>query len=327
MPQNVLSVSNLSTFFHLKEGVVKAVDKVSFNLKRGETFGIVGESGCGKSVTALSIVRLLDEPPAKIHSGEILFEGRNLIELSKNQIRKYRGHRISMIFQEPMTSLNPVLPIGSQIAESIYEHETIKGKDVKNRCIELLKLVGIPSPEKRVREYPHQLSGGMRQRVMIAISLACNPKILIADEPTTALDVTVQAQILFLMRKLQKELGTAIILISHDLGVIAEMADQVAIMYAGKIVEKSDVGTIFRNPEHPYTKGLINSIPTISQKNLRKRLHEIPGIVPELHSLPKGCNFIDRCSKAEEECRRKDQKLRTVKNNHLVRCWKCSNGK
>ncbi len=323
MSHTVLRVKDLRTYFHQKEDIVKAVDQVSFKLKKGRTLGLVGESGCGKSVTALSIIRLLDEPPAKIHSGQILFEGHNLIELPKNEIRKFRGHLISMIFQEPMTSLNPVLSIGSQISEGLYEHQRLKRNAAKDRCVELLHLVGIPSPEKRVEEYPHQLSGGMRQRVMIAISLACNPKVLIADEPTTALDVTVQAQILDLMRKLQKDLGTAIMLISHDLAIIAEMANQVAIMYAGKIVEESDVLTIFQNPQHPYTKGLLDSIPTIHYRTQRQRLHEIPGIVPDLKSLPKGCSFFDRCSEAENKCCSTIQELRSLGNNHIVRCWKC----
>jgi peptide/nickel transport system ATP-binding protein/oligopeptide transport system ATP-binding protein len=323
MPETILNVSDLRTYFHVKEGVIKAVDSVSFKLKKGQTLGFVGESGCGKTVTGLSVVRLLDEPPAKIHSGKILFEEHNILELTGKEVRKFRGRLISMIFQEPMTSLNPVMSIGSQIAENLLQHQGLKKKAARNRCIELLHLVGIPSANKRVDEYPHQLSGGMRQRAMIAIALACNPKILIADEPTTALDVTIQAQILDLMKELQKNLGTAIMLISHNLGIIAEMASHVAIMYAGKIVEEADVYTIFKKPQHPYTKGLLQSIPIISQEAERQRLQEIPGVVPDLYALSEGCSFLDRCSEPEKICQSKMPELRSIENNHLVRCWKC----
>jgi len=323
LPETVLQVRDLRTYFHLKEGVVMAVDGVSYQLNQGQTLGLVGESGCGKTVSALSIIQLIERPPAKIHSGEVLFEGKNLLALPEKEVRKVRGSSISMIFQEPMTSLNPILSIGFQIAETLRQHQGIKGKEMRERIIELLSLVGIPSPEKRIDEYAHQLSGGMRQRAMIAIALACNPKVLIADEPTTALDVTIQAQILDLMRNLQKKLGTTILLITHDLGVIAEMADQVAVMYAGKIIEEADVLSIFKNPRHPYTQGLLKSIPVIKESTEKSRLHEIPGVVPDLASLGQGCSFFERCPVAEKRCQLEEPQLRPVQSRHLVRCWKC----
>ena len=265
MSEAVLTVENLKTYFRVKEGLAKAVDGVSFQIHRGETLGLVGESGCGKTVSSLSILKLLEMPPAEFHSGQIFFEGQDLLTFSEQQMREIRGKSISMIFQEPMTSLNPMLSIGFQVGEVLINHEHLTVRQARSRTVELLEMVGIPSPEKRVAEYPHQLSGGMRQRVMIALALACNPKVLIADEPTTALDVTIQAQILELMIDLQENLGTSILLITHDLGVIAETAHRVAVMYAGKIVEESDVATIFKNPLHPYTQGLMKSVPRIDE--------------------------------------------------------------
>jgi oligopeptide/dipeptide ABC transporter ATP-binding protein len=319
----LLQVRDLRTYFHVREGVVKAVDGVSFELKRGEILGLVGESGCGKTVSALSILKLLDQPPAKIHSGEILFEGKNILNLTEIEMRKIRGRFISIIFQEPMTSLNPILSIGFQISEILKEHMGMPREKARDRVLELLKTVEIPLPESRIKEYPHQLSGGMRQRVMIAMALACNPKVLIADEPTTALDVTIQAQILDLMKRLQEELGTAILLITHNLGIIAEMANHVAVMYAGKVVEKADMPSIFKNPLHPYTRGLMMSIPIITRNNQRERLREIPGVVPDLHRLPKGCTFFERCPEAEKRCQQEEPELRPVEDEHLVKCWRC----
>jgi len=285
----VLRITDLKTYFHLKEGVVKAVDGVSYCLNAGETLGLVGESGCGKSVSALSILQLVDRPPAEIHGGQILFEGKNLLDLTEKEMRKVRGRSISMIFQEPMTSLNPVISIGHQIGEVLTFHQGLSSKEARKRAIDLLRLVGIPLPERQIEEYPHHLSGGMRQRVMIAMAIACDPKVLIADEPTTALDVTIQAQILDLMMSLQEELGTTILLITHDLGIIAETAKRVAVMYAGKIVEEADVITIFEDPLHPYTQGLLRSVPRIDMAGEQSRLEEIPGLVPDLYHLPKGC--------------------------------------
>lgn len=315
-----LEICDLKTFFHLKEGTVKAVDGLSLKLFKGETLGLVGESGCGKSVTGLSILRLLDEPPAKIHSGKILFLGQDLLALNINQIRKFRGNHISMIFQEPMTSLNPIMSIGKQIAEVLKQQYKMSGGKIEKRIVELLEMVGIPAPDRIVHEYPHQISGGMRQRVMIAMALACNPKVLIADEPTTALDVTTQAQILDLMRELQRNLGTSILLISHNLGVIAEMATDVAVMYASKIVEKAEVSGIFERPLHPYTQGLLLSIPVINDSLNRVRLKEIPGVVPNLYNLSTGCNFYERCSKRNEKCQFNEPLLKRVYNNHYVSC-------
>ena len=295
MTEPILQVKDLRTYFHVKEGVLKAVDGVSYFLNAGETLGLVGESGCGKSVSALSILQLVDRPPAEIHSGKILFQGENLLNLTEKEMRNVRGLSISMIFQEPMTSLNPIISIGRQISEVLTIHQGLSWKEASKRTVDLLKLVGIPLPEKRIEEYPHQLSGGMRQRVMIAIAIACDPKVIIADEPTTALDVTIQAQILDLMMGLQEKLGTAILLITHDLGVIAEAAKRVAVMYAGKIVEEADVISIFKDPLHPYTQGLIRSVPRIDMPGEQSRLEEIPGVVPNLYHLPKGCAFFERC--------------------------------
>jgi oligopeptide/dipeptide ABC transporter ATP-binding protein len=277
-----LEIKNLKTSFFLEQGELKAVNNVSFKLSKGETLGIVGESGCGKSVTALSVMRLVQEPPGKIVGGEIFYQGKDLLKLPISQMRHIRGNKVSMIFQEPMTSLNPVFTIGNQIEEAIELHQDLSAKEVKNKTIEMLKLVGIPSPERRIKDYPHQLSGGMRQRVMIAMALSCEPEILIADEPTTALDVTIQAQILDLLRKLQDELGMAIMLITHDLGIVAEIADRVIVMYAGKIVEEAGVEEIFELPLHPYTIGLLKSIPSLqmAHRGREERLQTIPGMVP-----------------------------------------------
>jgi peptide/nickel transport system ATP-binding protein/oligopeptide transport system ATP-binding protein len=326
MSEPILQIKDLKVYFHLNEGVVKAVDGVSYQLNRGETLGLVGESGCGKSVSALSILQLIDRPPAEIHSGEIHFEDKDLLELTEKGMRSVRGCSISMIFQEPMTSLNPVLSIGFQIAEVLVLHQNMAYKEAIERTVDLLRLVGIPSPERRVKEYPHQLSGGMRQRTMIALAIGCSPKVLIADEPTTALDVTTQAQILELMMGLQKELGTAILLITHDLGIIAETANRVAVMYAGKIVEEADVITIFKDPLHPYTRGLLKSVPRIDKTDQRSRLEEIPGVVPDLSRLPEGCSFFERCNMRDKRCRPQEPELRPAGEGHLVRCWLYGNG-
>jgi len=317
----LLKIRRLHTYFFTDEGVAKAVDGVDLELEEGGTLGLVGESGCGKSVTALSIMRLIPEPPGKIVEGEITFNGTNLLTLSEAKMRKIRGRSISMIFQEPMTSLNPVFQIGDQISEVLRLHEGMSRKEAWNRSVEMLKLVGIPAPERRVMEYPHQLSGGMRQRAMIAMALACSPKLMIADEPTTALDVTIQAQILELMNRLQKEKGMSLILITHNLGVIAETARKVAVMYAGRIVEYTDVRSIFATPKHPYTQGLLNSIPRLDAHHGRKeKLEAIPGLVPSLLDLPVGCKFSNRCKYVFDRCVEEPPLLEPVPG-HLVRCW------
>lgn len=298
----MLEVKNLKTEFRTDQGTFLAVDDVSFHVQSGQTLGIVGESGCGKSVTSLSIMRLI-QSPGRIVSGEILFEGKELLKASEDEMRRIRGNDIAMIFQEPMTSLNPVFTIGNQIEETIRLHQKdLTNSQVKERAIEMLKLVNIPSPEKRYDEYPHQLSGGMRQRVMIAMALSCNPKLLIADEPTTALDVTIQAQILDLMRKLQGEFGASMILITHDLGVVAEMCDDVVVMYAGKIIESGTVEDIFYRPRHPYTRGLLDSIPHFESTDRLEKLKTIPGMVPSPMNLPPGCRFYDRCTHRRDNC-------------------------
>ncbi|NLJ73573.1 MAG: ABC transporter ATP-binding protein [Firmicutes bacterium] len=320
MTQKLLSVRDLKTYFYTDDGVIPAVDGVSFDLDRGGTIGIVGESGCGKSVTSLSVMGLIPDPPGKIVGGEIIFEGQNLLELSEAEMRNIRGNDISMIFQEPMTSLNPVFTIGNQIMEAIILHQHLDKAAAREKAIEMLHLVGIPSPDKRIDEYPHQLSGGMRQRVMIAMALSCNPKLLIADEPTTALDVTIQAQILDLMRELREELGTAIMMITHDLGVIAELVDKVAVMYTGKIVESADTYTIFGDPLHPYTIGLLGSIPKL--EGTVDRLQTIPGTVPTPGSFPVGCGFHPRCPFAKDICVAKEPPAFEVKPGHHVACWK-----
>ncbi|MCM2280375.1 MAG: ABC transporter ATP-binding protein [Bdellovibrionaceae bacterium] len=317
----LLEVKNLRTGFKTDDGYFTAVDNVSFQLEKGKTLGIVGESGCGKSVTSLSIMRLIPTPPGKIESGEINFEGRNLLSLPEDEMRKIRGNDIAMIFQEPMTSLNPVFTIGNQIGEAIALHQkNLTKQDVRTKTIEMLKLVGIPEADKRVDEYPHQLSGGMRQRVMIAMALSCNPKLLIADEPTTALDVTIQAQVLELIRKLQREFNASMILITHDLGVVAETCDDVAIMYAGRIVEYGSVEDIFYRPKHRYTKGLLDSIPHFETGHRRERLQTIKGMVPSLLNLPKGCRFADRCPAAAEDCRQADPALLPFGGKHVAAC-------
>ena len=294
----LLEIKGLRTSFHTRDGAVRAVDGIDFSVDRGEIMGLVGESGCGKSVTSLSIMRLV-APPGRIEAGEVLFDGQDLLKLSTDAMRKIRGERISMIFQQPTSSLNPVWDVGTQIAEVLRIHRGLKGKAAEARTLELLRMVGIPDPARRLKAYPHEMSGGMAQRIMIAMALACEPELLIADEPTTALDVTIQAQILDLMRNLRDETGTAIILITHDLGVVAEMCDRVAVMYAGEIVEQTDVVTLFREPLHPYTRGLIGSIPVVG--DLREELAVIPGNVPNLIDLPAGCRFAPRCLARIEE--------------------------
>ena len=322
MVETLLQVKHLKTYFYTSDGIARAVDDVSWSVDPGETIGLVGESGCGKSVTALSILRLIAEPPGKIESGEILFKGQDLCEIPLDEMRKIRGNEISMIFQEPMTSLNPVFTIGAQIVEAIRLHQGLKKKDALDKAVDMLKLVGIPSPERRVHEYPHELSGGMKQRAMIAMAVSCNPKVLIADEPTTALDVTIQAQILDLMLKMKEEFGTAIVLITHDLGVIAETVQKVVVMYAGKVVEQASVGAIFENPKHPYTRGLLSSLPKLDEFNFhKKKLNTIPGIVPSLYDLPKGCNFSPRCSMAVDVCCESEPELIEIDHNHFARCW------
>ena len=301
MTEPLLSLRHLVTAFDTDEGYLRAVDDVSFDVYPGKTLGIVGESGCGKSVTALSILRLIPSPPGVIEAGEAFFGGRDLFKLPESEMRAVRGNDISMIFQEPMTSLNPVYTVGSQITEAIRLHQRVSRRAAKARAVELLDLVGIPAPAERIDSYPHTLSGGMRQRAMIAMALACEPQLLIADEPTTALDVTIQAQILDLLRSLQAELGMSIIFISHDLGVMAEFTHEIAVMYAGKIVEHADTATLFAAPRHPYTRGLLRSLP--SQRNRGERLPTIPGIVPDLRMLPPGCRFQDRCNLATDACR------------------------
>jgi len=318
MTEPLLSLRHLVTAFDTDEGYLRAVDDVSFDVLPGRTLGIVGESGCGKSVTSLSIMRLIPSPPGFIERGEALFGGRDLLELSEPEMRSLRGNDISMIFQEPMTSLNPVYTVGSQIVEAIRLHRKVSRRAAKARAIELLDLVGIPAPSERIDSYPHTLSGGMRQRVMIAMALACEPRLLIADEPTTALDVTIQAQILDLLRSLQEELGMSIIFISHDLGVMAEFAHEIAVMYAGKIVEQAETNDLFRTPRHPYTRGLLRSLPSV--RNRGERLPTIPGIVPDLRSLPTGCRFQDRCELATEVCRDQEPTLRQL-DRSVVSCF------
>ena len=318
----LLSVENLQTHFGTPDGVVRSVEGLSFHVDAGETVAIVGESGCGKSVTSMSILRLVPTPPGKI-AGRIMFEGRDLLELSEVEMRAIRGKEISMIFQEPMTSLNPVLTIGRQIGESLRLHEGLSAKDAEQRAVEILTLVGIPAPQRRVKEYPHQLSGGMRQRVMIAIALACNPKLLIADEPTTALDVTIQAQILDLMRDLKTRLGSAIVLITHDLGVVAEMAQRVVVMYAGRKVEEGSVEEIFAHPLHPYTRGLLGAVPILGtslQTTGRSKLTEIPGQVPSLRSKIVGCAFAGRCAMAIDACRTIAPAVEQKRPGHFAAC-------
>ena len=321
----VLEIDNLQTHFFTPAGVIKAVDGVSYTVHNGETLAVVGESGCGKSVTALSILRLVASPPGRIVGGQIRFEGKDLARMTEKQMEAIRGNDISMIFQEPMTSLNPLFSVGHQIAEAIALHQGLSKKEAAAKAVDMLRLVSIPEPEKRALSYPHQMSGGMRQRVMIAMALSCDPKVLIADEPTTALDVTIQAQILQLMRELQQRYGMAIILITHDLGVVAETADRVVVMYAGRKVEEAIVDELFERPAHPYTEGLLGSIPSLDEASrpgaARSQLNEIKGMVPSLAKLPKGCSFAPRCSYATEHCRTVTPELAQVRPDHWVACW------
>ena len=319
MAEPLLSVRNLKTYFYTDEGVVRAVDGLTYDLHKGETLGIVGESGCGKSVHALSVMRLIPTPPGKIVEGEIMFEGKNLLKLPDEQMRHIRGNRIAMIFQEPMTSLNPVLTIGEQIAEAVILHQRLDKKAAWERAIEMLERVKMPVARERIKDYPHQFSGGMRQRVMIAMALSCNPSILIADEPTTALDVTIQAQILDLIRELQQEFDMAVIMITHNLGVVAELTDNVVVMYAGKPVEHADVNRIFQDPKHPYTWGLLHSIPKLYER--KERLIPIEGQPPSLIDLPPGCPFAPRCQFAMEICVQADPPDYDVGPNHTAKCY------
>ncbi len=320
--QPLLEVKNLKTYFYTEDGVVKAVDGVDFYVSPGEVMGLVGESGCGKSVTSLSIMRLVSMP-GKVVEGEIIFDGKDLLKYTEEQMVHIRGNRISMIFQQPQTALNPVFRVGDQISEVLHIHQSLGKEAGRARAVELLKMVGIPEPERRAESFPHELSGGMAQRVMIAMALACVPDLLIADEPTTALDVTIQAQILGLMKDLREKIGTSIILITHDLGVVAEMAERVAVMYAGRIVEQTDVKTLFEQPLHPYTQGLIGSIPILGK--LKDRLEVIPGSVPNLVNLPPGCQFAPRCKARLEHrlaiCVEQEPQLLEVTTGHSVRCW------
>ncbi len=321
----VLEVDDLRTHFHTRDGTVRAVDGVSFELARGETLCIVGESGCGKSVTALSILGLLPVPPARIESGRVMFLGEDLVGAGEKRLREIRGNQISMIFQEPMTSLNPVMPVGEQIAEALLLHQDMSRSEARERVLEMLKLVHIAEAHRRIDQYPHQMSGGMRQRVMIAMALACNPMVLIADEPTTALDVTIQAQILNLMLELKERLGTAIIMITHNLGVVAETAQKVVVMYAGRKVEQASVQALFERPLHPYTRGLMQSIPSTNKAVAGKAgalLHEIPGVVPNLRDPIAGCAFADRCHMAEPRCRAEYPPLEEKLPGHFAACWR-----
>jgi peptide/nickel transport system ATP-binding protein len=323
--EHALEAAHLQTWFYTRGGIVKAVDDVSFKLGRSETLGIVGESGCGKSITALTLMRLIPDPPGRIVGGSVRMGGRDLLELQEEEMRAIRGNEISMIFQEPITSLNPVITVGRQISEALILHQGMSKKEALDKAIEMLRLVRIPEAKQRVREYPHQLSGGMRQRVMIAMALACNPKVLIADEPTTALDVTIQAQILDLIVELQERLGTAVILITHDLGVVAETTRRVIVMYAGRKVEEADCEELFDTPLHPYTHGLLSSIPSLGaltgNGRKRSRLTEIPGIVPALNALPAGCAFAPRCRHADDQCRANRPAYEQKRPGHWVACW------
>jgi peptide/nickel transport system ATP-binding protein len=321
MANPLLDIQRLKTYFFTRKGIVKAVDGVDLSLNEGETLGLVGESGCGKSMTALSIMRLVPEPIGRIVEGTINFEGKDLVKMTEPEMRKIRGNQISMVFQEPMTSLNPVIKVGVQIAEAIQLHQELPPKEAWDLSIEMLRMVGIPSPESRVNEYPHQMSGGMRQRVMIAMALSCRPKMMIADEPTTALDVTIQAQILDLINRLKEKVGSSILLITHNLGVVAEVAQYVGVMYAGHIVEYADVIHLFKNPKHPYTVGLFQSIPKKRGYGKRERLQAIPGLVPDLLGLPVGCKFQDRCSQVIQKCKDEPPSLVEIEPGHQIRCW------
>ena len=315
-----MEIKNLRTYFYTEEGTVKAVDGLDLTLHEGETLAVVGESGCGKSVTSLSILGLVVTPPGKIEEGEILFHGEDLLRKSEKEMRKIRGNEISMIFQEPLTSLNPVFTVGRQIMETLTLHRGMDKRAAHAEAVRLLAQVGIPNPEKAVNDYPHQLSGGMRQRVMIAMALSCEPRILIADEPTTALDVTIQAQILRLLADMKRQTRTSIILITHDLGIVAQVAENVVVMYAGQAVEYGDVNAIFADPLHPYTEGLLKSIPKIGEK--RERLYSIEGMVPSQKNYPKGCRFAPRCEYATQKCRERKPELMTRQDGRRVRCWR-----
>ena len=316
----LIQLEDLRTYFFTDAGIVKAVDGLNLTIRKGETLGVVGESGCGKSVTALSILRLVPDPPGRIVGGKILFDGRDLLTLKNEQMRRIRGRHIAMIFQEPMTSLNPVFTVGDQIAEGIRLHQGLKRKEAWDKAIEMVRIVKIADAERRVKDYPHQMSGGMRQRIMIAMALACGPQLLLADEPTTALDVTIQAQILELLQGLKAQFGMAIMLIPHDLGVVADTCQRVVVMYAGKAVEEADVKTLFSNPKHPYTQGLLNSIPKIEKHERRPRLQAIPGMVPSLLDLPPGCKFAPRCSKVIPACTEAEPEFRDVGPGQKARC-------
>jgi oligopeptide/dipeptide ABC transporter ATP-binding protein len=319
----LLEVKNLHTYFHTMDGLTKSVEGVSFSVDKGVTLGLVGESGCGKSVTSLSIMQLVAIPPGEIHEGEIIFQGEDLLKKTPEQIRRIRGNDISMIFQEPMTSLNPVFTVGSQIIEVLMIHRGMSEEEAKEKTISLFQDVGIPDPARRIDNFPHQMSGGMRQRVMIAMGLACDPKLLIADEPTTALDVTIQAQVLQLMRDIKKKTNTSIILITHNLAVVAEMADFIAVMYYGRLVEYAPVKELYGNPRHPYTHGLLNSIPRVDKPKTAKALPAIPGVVPNPYSAPSGCKFHPRCKYVQQKCIDQEPPyvLLPDSDNHLCRCW------
>ena len=321
MSEKLLEVKNLKTYFYTDEGVVKSVDDVSFDVEKGKTLGIVGESGCGKSITSLSIMQLVETPPGKIVGGEIIYQGENLLEKNKDQMRKIRGGEIAMIFQEPMTSLNPVFTVGKQIMEALRLHTDLDKEKAKERAIEMLKLVKIPLPEKRFNEYPHQLSGGMRQRVMIAMALSCEPKLLIADEPTTALDVTIQEQILQLIRELNEKLGMSVLFITHDMGAVANLCHNVKVMYLGQVVEEASTEELFQNPLHPYTQGLLSCIPHLGVKK-GEPLPVIEGSVPPLSKVPVGCHFCTRCKMADQHCMEHEPPACEVAPGHVVKCWK-----
>ncbi len=320
MSERILEVKDLKTYFRTDDGMVKAVDGVSFNLDKGESLGIVGESGSGKSVTNLSVMRLIPMPPGKIMGGQVLFNGEDILKMSDARLRNLRGNQISMIFQDPMTSLNPFLRISTQLIETIRLHQGMNKKDAREKAIDMLRLVGIPKPESRVDSYPHQFSGGMRQRVMIAMALSCNPEVLIADEPTTALDVTIQAQILELMEDLSEKLGTSLIMITHDLGVVAGMCDNICVMYAGRVVERASNDELFEDPKHPYTQGLIHSVPRMD-KGKKEKLYSIKGQPPNLINLPDCCPFHPRCEKAMDICRREYPPVSVLEGGRRVSCW------
>ena len=316
----LLQVKDLCTSFFTEDGVVKAVNGISYDIEEGETLGLVGESGCGKSVSALSILRLIPTPPGKIVGGEVIFEGQDLLKVDEDEIRHVRGNKIAMVFQEPMTSLNPVLTIGRQLTEALELHMKMDARGAQRRAVQLLEMVGIPEAETRVNDYPHQFSGGMRQRVMIAMALSCNPKLLLADEPTTALDVTIQAQVLEILARLSRELGTAVIIITHNLGVVARYADRVNVMYAGKIVETADAKTLYHNPRHPYTVGLLKSVPRLDQAR-KTKLEVIEGVPPDLINMPPGCPFYPRCTYRTDRCANEMPQLMPVEGGHSVACW------